>query len=101
MVPCRLRYRLTLRDLSEMRLQRGIVSCYKTVREWEAKLAPVLAGEFWQRRRGKDGPRSHQWHVDETYLKMRSRWCSLYRAIDRDGNLVDTLLSERRDMAAA
>jgi putative transposase len=39
--------------------------------------------------------------VDETYLKISGRWCYLYRAIDRDGNLVDTMLSEHRDMAAA
>jgi putative transposase len=39
--------------------------------------------------------------VDETYLKVRGRWAYLYRAIDRDGRLVDTMLSERRDMAAA
>src|SRR4051812_17027050 len=41
------------------------------------------------------------WHVDETYLKVHGRWCYLYRAIDRDGNLVDVLFSEHRDMAAA
>ena len=38
---------------------------------------------------------------DGIYLKVRGRWCYLYRAIDRDGRLVDTMLSERRDMAAA
>jgi len=41
----RLRYRLTLRDLSEMFLQRGIVFSHEAVREWEAKLAPVLADD--------------------------------------------------------
>lgn len=40
------RYRLTLRDLSEMFLQRGIIFTYEAVREWEAKLAPVLAEEL-------------------------------------------------------
>ena len=39
--------------------------------------------------------------VDGIYLKVRGRWAYLYRAIDRDGDLVDTMLSERRDMAAA
>jgi transposase-like protein len=39
--------------------------------------------------------------IEKTYLKVRGRWCYLYRAIDRDGNLVDTMLSEHRDMAAA
>ncbi len=97
----RLRYRLTLRDLSEMFLQRGIVFSHEAVRDWEAKLTPVLAGELRQRRCGKGGAGRRHWHVDETYLKVRGRWCYLYRAIDRNGDLVDTMLSEHRDMAAA
>src|ERR687891_1690005 len=96
----RMRYRLTLRDLAEMFLIRGIVFSHEAVREWEAKLAPVLIDELRQRRRGRSGARGRHWHVDETYLKVRGRWAYLYRAIDRDGHLVDTLLSERRDMAA-
>ena len=39
--------------------------------------------------------------MDETYPKVHGRWCYLYRAIDRNGNLVDVLFSEHRDMAAA
>ena len=97
----RLRYRLTLRDLAEMFLVRGIVFSHEAVREWEAKLAPILADELRRRRHGRGGARGRRWQVDETYLKVRGRWCYLYRAIDRDGNLVDTMLSEHRDMAAA
>ncbi len=97
----RLRYRLTLRDLCEMFLLRGIVFSHEAAREWEAKLAPVLAGELRRRRHGKGGAGRRSWFVDETYLKVRGRWAYLYRAIDRDGRLVDTMLSERRDMAAA
>src|SRR3954453_19291473 len=51
----RLRYRLTLRDLAEMFLLRGIVFSYEAVREWEAKLAPLLTDELRQRRHGKSG----------------------------------------------
>ncbi|MBV8870154.1 MAG: IS6 family transposase [Acetobacteraceae bacterium] len=97
----RLRYRLTLQDLSEMFLQRGIVFSHEAVREWEAKLTPILTAELRQRRRGKGGAGRRSWHVDETYLRVRGRWCYLYRAIDRNGDLVDTMLSEHRDMAAA
>jgi putative transposase len=100
-VPWRLRYRLTLRDLSEMFLQRGLFFSHEPVRDWEAKLAPMLTDELRRRRRGKGGVRGRRWHVDETYLKVRGRWCYLYRAIDHDGRLVDTMLGERRDMAAA
>jgi transposase-like protein len=97
----RLRYRLTLRDLAEMFLLRGIVFSYEAVRDWETKLAPVLTDALRQRRHGRSGASRRNWHVDETYLRVRGRWCYLYRAIDRAGNLVDTMLSEYRDMAAA
>src|SRR3712207_7678827 len=80
-----------------MFLQRGIVFSHEAVRKWEAKLAPVLAGELRRRRRGKGGAGRRSWFVDETYLKVRGRWCYLYRAIDRNGDLVDTMLSEHRD----
>jgi putative transposase len=52
----RLRHRLTLQDLSEMFLQRGVVFSHETVREWEAKLTPVLTAELRQRRRGRGRP---------------------------------------------
>jgi transposase-like protein len=66
-VLCRLRYKLSLRNLAEMFL-------------------------------GKPGRR---WYVDETYLKIKGKWSYLYRAIDREGNLVDAMLSATRDMTAA
>ena len=94
----RLRYKLSLRDLPEMFLVRGMVFCHETVRAWEAKLTPALAEELRRRRRGKAG---RSWYVDETYLKVDGRWCYLYRAIDRSGTLIDVMFSEHRDMAAA
>src|SRR3954462_3879431 len=94
----RLRYELSLRDLPEMFLVRGIVFSHEAVREWEAKLAPALAEELRRRRRGKGG---RSWYVDETYLKVDGRWCYVYRAIDHTGALVDVLFSERRDMKVA
>jgi putative transposase len=83
----RLRYRLTLQDLSERFLERGILFSHETVREWEAKLTPVLADELRQRRQNKGGAGRRSWHADETYLKVRGRWCYLYRAIDRNDHV--------------
>ena len=59
----RLRYKLSLRDLAEMFLIRGIVFTHEAVRDWEAKLAPLLAKSLRKRRAGKAG---RCWHVDET-----------------------------------
>ena len=49
----RLRYKLSLRDLPEMFLIRGIVFSYEAVRDWEAKLTPALAEGLRRRRRGR------------------------------------------------
>jgi putative transposase len=94
----RLRYKLSLRDLAEMFLQRGFVFTHEAVRDWEARFAPLMADQLRIKRRGQAGT---SWHVDETYVSVHGKWCYLYRAIDRDGNLVDSMLSEKRDMAAA
>ncbi len=94
----RLRYKLSLRDLAEMFLDRGFVFTHETVRDWEARFAPLLTERLRAKRRGHAG---RSWYVDETYLKVGGAWCYLYRAIDRDGHLVDVRLSETRDMDAA
>ncbi len=94
----RLRYKLSLRDLAEMFLERGFVFTHEAVRDWEAHFAPLIAEQLRTRRRGQAGT---SWYVDETYVRVRGKWCYLYRALDRDGNLVDSLLSEKRDMEAA
>jgi putative transposase len=94
----RVRYKLSLRDLAEMFLERGLVFTHEAVREWEAQLAPLLSDTLRKHRRGRIGG---SWYVDETFLKIKGRTVYLYRAIDRDGNLVDVRLSENRDKAAA
>jgi transposase-like protein len=77
---------------------RDIAFSHEAVGDWEAKLTPALAEELRRRRRGQIG---RSWYVDETYVKVHGRWRYLYRAVDRDGALVDVMLSERRDLAAA
>ncbi|MCM8735749.1 DDE-type integrase/transposase/recombinase [Azospirillum sp. A1-3] len=85
----RLWLKLSLRDLAEILLLRGLVFSHDAVRDWETRLAPLLANALRQRRRGKVG---RSWYVDETYLKVAGQWQYLYRAIDSDGNL-DTQMS--------
>ena len=94
----RLRDKRRLRDVAAMFLERGFVSSHGAVRDWEARCAPLLTARLRAKRRGQAGIRRH---ADETYVRVDGRWCSLYRAIDREGNLVEAPLSERRDMAAA
>src|SRR3954447_9918727 len=77
---------------------RGVVFSPGAVRDGEATLPPARADDLRRHRRGTVG---RSWYVDETYLKVHGRWCYLYRAIDRNGTLVDVLFSEHRNMAAA
>lgn len=94
----RLRYKLSLRDVAEMFLARGFVFTHETVRDWEERFASLIADQLRTKRHGQAGK---SWYVDETYIKVHGKWCYLYRAMDHDGNLVDSRLSEKRDMDAA
>src|SRR5947208_6634784 len=62
----RLRYKLSLRDLAEMFLERGFVFTHEAVRDWEARFAPLLADELRAKRRGHARTSCY---VDETYVK--------------------------------
>ena len=94
----RLRYKLSFRDIAEMLLERGFELTHETVREWEFRFAPLLAEVLRANRRGRAGV---SWYLDETYVKVSGRWCYLYRAVDHRGDLIDSMLSERRDKHAA
>ena len=91
-------YKLSLRDLSDIFLERGFQFSHETIRLWERRFAPLIIDQLRKKRRGKCGS---SWHVDETYVKVAGNWHYLYRAIDKDGNLVECRLSEKRDFEAA
>src|ERR1044071_762388 len=81
-----------------MFLVRSYTFTHEAVREWEERFAPLLSAQLKVKRHGQAGK---SWYVDETYVKINGQWHYLYRAIDREGNLVDTMLSQTRDLAAA
>ena len=94
----RLRYKLSLRDLAEMFMERGFIFTHETVRQWEATFAPLLIAQLRKHRYGQGSRRSH---VDETLIKVGGKWVYLYRALDHEGNLLDVRLSEICDLSAA
>ncbi len=81
---CRLRYKLSFRDIAEFFLVRGFEFTHETVRDWEERFAGIFAQQLRAKRKGKVGK---IWFVDETYIRVKGRWCYLYRGIDEDGNL--------------
>ena len=93
---CRIRYKLSYRDVAEFFLLRGFTFTHETVRDWEARFLPHFIDQLRAKRKGNVGK---LWHVDETCIRVNGRWCYLYRGIDEHGNLVDVRLSATRDMA--
>jgi transposase, IS6 family len=92
-----LRFGLSYRDVEELLAERGIEVDHVTVYRWVQRFTPLLA-EAARPCRHLVGDR---WQVDETYMKVAGQWHYIYRAIDQLGQVVDVLVSRRRDANAA
>ncbi|MDQ3765538.1 MAG: IS6 family transposase [Actinomycetota bacterium] len=91
-----LRYGLSYRDVEELLTERGIQVDHVTVYRWVQRFTPLLI-DAARPCRHVPGAR---WCVDETYVKVAGRWVYLYRAIDQDGQVIDVMVSQKRDLAA-
>lgn len=91
------RYAVSYRDLEEILAERGFAVDHATLKRWVVKYAPLIAVQAQARKR----PTARSWRMDETYIRVKGRWTYLYRAVDREGQTLDFLLSKRRDLAAA
>lgn len=92
-----LAYGLSYRDLEEMMEERGYTVDHSTLHRWVIHYSPLLEQAFRKKKR-KPGDR---WRLDETYIKVKGKWKYYYRAVDRDGETVDFLLTAKRDKKAA
>ena len=92
-----LRYPVSYRDLEEIMEERGVNVDHATLNRWVVKYSPLIAAKAQAKRR----PTAISWRMDETYIKVKGKWMYHYRAVDRDGQTLDFMLSERRDKAAA
>ncbi|MEV1286161.1 IS6 family transposase [Micromonospora sp. NPDC049679] len=92
-----LRYNLSYRDVEELLVERGVEGDHVTVYRWVQRFTPLLADAA---RFARHSP-GDRWHVDETYVKVNGLWRYVYRAIDQYGQVIDVLVSARRDADAA
>ena len=92
-----LRYSLSLRDVEELLSERVLEADHTAIWRWVQCYGPELE----QRLRRHLKPTHKSWRVDETYVRVKGRWCYLYRAIDSSGATIDFVLSGLRDAAAA
>jgi putative transposase len=97
-----LAYSLSLRDLEEMMQERGVSVDHSNIHRWIIKFTPLLEQAFRRRKRKYGfGSVSKSWRMDETYIKVGGKERYLYRAVDKQGNTVDFLLTTKRDRRAA
>jgi DDE domain len=92
-----LRYGLSDRDIEELLVDRGVEVDHVTVYRWVQRFTPLLvdAARFARHSPGD------RWYVDETYVKVNGVWRYVYRAVDQHGQVIDVLVSVRRDGEAA
>ena len=91
------RFTTSLRDVEEMLAERGVDVSYETVRCWANKFGPAIAANIRRAR-----PRADcVWHLDEMVVKIRGKRMFMWRAVDREGEVLDLLVQKRRNKAAA
>jgi putative transposase len=90
-------YPISYRQLEEMMNERGVTVDHSTLNRWVIKYAPEIEKQFRLRKR----PVGKSWRMDETYIRIKGEWKYLYRAVDREGQTIDFLLTPQRDRAAA
>jgi len=92
-----LRYKLSYRDVEELIGERGLKVDHSTVNRWVIKYAPLLAAVARRHKRAV----GLSWRLDETYIKVAGGWKYYYRAVDKEGDTIDFLLTAKRDKLAA
>ena len=92
-----LRYGLSYREVEELLAERGIEVDHVTVYRWVQRFTPLFADAARPLRHAA----GDRWLVDETYVKVAGRWRYLYQAVDQYGQVIDVLLREQHDTAAA
>ena len=96
------RYPLSLRNVEDLAFERGIDICYETVRKWVGRFGPMFAAKI--RKRRVHAMRHHtqwRWHLDEVYVRVQGEMRYLWRAVDQEGEVLESFVIKGRDKAAA
>ncbi len=95
------RFPLSLRNVEDLLHERGIDVSHETVRFWWHRFGPMFASEI--RKRRIEGMRSSQWrwHLDEMFVKINGERFYLWRAVDHEGEVLESFVTKRRDKKSA
>ena len=96
------KYPLSLRHVEDLLAERGIDISHETVRFWWNRFGPMFAAEIRKTRTAhmRGYPR-WRWHLDEVFVKINGRFCYLWRAVDHEGEVLESVVTARRDKVAA
>ena len=96
------RFPLSLRNVEDLLHERGIDVSHETVRFWWNRFGPLFAAEIRRQRasRLRTG-RQWRWHLDEVFVKINGRTHYLWRAVDHEGEVLESFVTRTRDKAAA
>ena len=96
------RFPLSLRNVEDLLHERGIDISHETVRFWWNRFGPLFAAEIRKKRVSQMRAYSNwQWHLDEVFVKINGETHYLWRAIDHEGEVLESLVTKRRDRKAA
>ncbi len=94
------RYPLSLRQVEDILLERGIDICHETVRFWWNRFGPIFAAEIRKRRVQNHSYSRWRWHLDEAFVKINGERHYLWRAVDHEGEVLEVFATKRRDRKA-
>ena len=96
------RFPLSLRNVEDLLFERGIDICHETVRLLWNRFGPLFAADIRRQRvRRMNGFRQWQWHLDEVYVKINGEMHYLWRAVDHEGEVLESYVTKTRDKSAA
>jgi putative transposase len=96
------RYPLSLRNVEDLLFERGIDICHETVRLWWNRFGPMFAAEIRRKRVQHMRSYTHwRWHLDEVFVRINGKQKYLWRAVDHEGEVLESYVTETRDKASA
>ncbi len=96
------RYPLSLRQVEDLLHERGIDVSYETVRSWWNRFGPMFAAEIRKKRVAahRNWPQ-WRWHLDEVFVRINGETHYLWRAVDHEGEVLESFVIKKRDRKAA
>tara|TARA_B100001146_G_scaffold169063_1_gene149933 strand:- start:18 stop:713 length:696 start_codon:yes stop_codon:yes gene_type:complete len=95
------RYPLSLRQVEDLLHERGVDICHETVRAWWNRFGPIFAAGIRKRRRHHRLFSTWRWHLDEVFVRINGETHYLWRAVDHEGEVLESFVTKRRDRKAA